>query len=1021
MGEGLGSARPALHTPEFSTTLTSMFAPASRCPFSLHRPRAVHIKGVKYMRYTTAAAATRRFGFMTTVSTVALIAASATAQAQTAQTAQSPAVEEIVVTGSRVVRDGYEAPTPVTVIGLEQMEAQPMQHISDFVNRLPAFGGAQTTTSGGNEISTGRQSQNNLNLRSLDSYRTLVLLDGNRIVTGDVNGSVNASDLPTPLISRVDVVTGGASAAYGSDAVAGVVNFVLDKEFVGLKGEIQGGITNYGDDPSYKVTLTGGTSFANGRGHLLFSGEHAWNKGIYGASKSRGDFWSYDTGHLIENPAWGTGAGQSPTNPRWLVRSQAATLLATPGGIITAGPLKGTAFNPDGTPRTYTYGSLTNAQFTVGGDWKYSDATYYNQTLSNKVSRQAFFVRGSYDLTDDITGYINLLNTSSYGFARSKLDDKLGNITIKADNPYLNESVRSQMTALKLTTFTMGSFLLDIPYITTDNYRNLWSYSGGLNGKLEAFGTNWTWDVHAQYGLVRSDLNGRVVNNTNFANAVDSVRDANNRIVCRSTLTAPTNGCVPFNPFGSGNNDVSAIAYVKQTAVLYQRNTESTFSAGLSGGEPFDTWAGPVSVATGFEWRREAVTPGNISAYCPLCLTSSYTAGNYKGTNGSYSVAEGYVEVVAPLAKDTVWAKSLDLNAAVRATGYSTSGYVTTWKAGLTYNPLDELRFRATRSRDIRAPNLGDLYNGGGGGQSPGLIDPSRPGAPPVTYLNSTSGNPALQPEKADTTGLGVVLQPAFFPGFSSSVDFYDINIKGAIDTIGGQEILDRCFAGQTTQCGAVQRNPLVAGDPYSVGTIRIIDVKPFNLTSLHQRGYDFEASYQTKLDQINEGWGGDVSLRAIGTYIQYFKRNDGRNPEIDAAGTNAGQGPLKWRWMFSGNYTNDALSITWTGRFMSSGRYGGTATSYVQCAAGSCPVSTTSFPTIDNNYIESRFYHDLSLTYKLTEGEGISTSLYLNVSNLMNTAPPFIVSTNYWYMTVNPQMYDTIGRRFYGGVRFKM
>ena len=974
------------------------------------------------MRYTLAAS--RRSGFMISVSSFALVTASLagqqSAQAQTPQTAQAPAVEEIVVTGSRVVRDGYEAPTPVTVIGLEQMEAQPMQHISDFVNRLPAFGGAQTTTSGGNEISTGRQSQNNLNLRSLDSYRTLVLLDGNRVVTGDVNGSVNASDLPTPLIKRVDVVTGGASAAYGSDAVAGVVNFILDKEFTGIKGEVQGGITNYGDDPSYKLSLTYGTPFAGGRGHILFSGEHAWNKGIYGAGKSRADFWSYDTGHLVENPLWGAVAnaatGVSPTNPRWLVARGAATLLATPGGIITSGPLKGTAFNPDGTPRPYTYGSITNAQFTIGGDWKYSDATYYNQTLSNKVSRQAFFLRTSYDVTDDVTAYIDLMNTSSYGFARSKLDDKLGNITIKADNPYMNPAIAAQVTALKLTGFTMGSFLLDIPYITTDNYRNLWSYAGGLNGKLEAFGTNWNWDMHAQYGLVRSDLNGRVVNNTNFALAVDSVRDASGKIVCRSTLTAPTNGCVPFNPFGSGVNDSSAIKYVKQTAVLYQRNTESTFSVGVSGGEPFNTWSGPVSVSSGFEWRREAVTMGDIASYCPLCLTSSYTAGNYKGTLGSYSVAEGYVEVVAPLAKDTVWAKSLDLNAAVRATGYSTSGYVTTWKAGLTYNPIDELRIRATRSRDIRAPNLGELYNRGGGGQSPGLIDPFRPNAPPVTYLNSTSGNPALNPEKADTTGLGAVIQPAFFPGFSASVDFYDINIKGAIDTIGGQEILDRCFAGQATQCASVQRNA-PTNDGFALGTIRIIDVKPFNLAALHQRGYDFEASYQTKLDQINPGWDGDVSLRAIGTYIQFYKRDDGRNPVIDAAGTNGGQGPLKWRWMFNANYTLDPISITWTGRFMSSGRYGGTATTYVECKAGSCPVSTTSFPTIDYNYIESRFYHDLSLTYKFTDG----VQAYVNVSNLMNTAPPFIVSTNYWYMTVNPQMYDTIGRRFFAGVRFKM
>ncbi|MHB1205841.1 MAG: TonB-dependent receptor domain-containing protein, partial [Rhodospirillaceae bacterium] len=714
--------------------------------------------------------------------------------------------------------------------------------------------------------------------------------------------------------------------------------------------------------------------------------------------------------------------GQVTNVPRFLIRNQVGTLLATPGGIITSGPLKGTAFNPDGTPRTYTYGSLTNSQFNVGGDWKYSDVTYYNQTLSNKVSRQSYFGRVSYDVTDDVTVFFNFLHTESYGFARSKLDDQLGNMTIKVDNPYLNESVRAQMTALKLTSFVMGSFLLDIPYITTENWRNLWSYSGGLNGKFDAFDTSWKWDIYGQIGLVRSDLNGHVLDRPNFTRAIDTVRDANNRIVCRSTLTDPTNGCVPFNPFGSGNNDSSAISYVKGTATLQQRNTEKVFTIGLSGGEPFSSWAGPVSISSGFEWREEAVTPGNIAAYCPKCLTSSYTAGNYKGTKGSYSVAEGYVETVIPLAKDTVWARSLDLNGAIRATSYSTSGYVTTWKAGLTYNPIDEIRLRATRSRDIRAPNLGDLYNAGGGGQSPGLVDPFRPGAAPVSYLNSTSGNTLLQPEKADTTGLGVVLQPSFFPGFSTSVDYYDINIKGAIDTIGGAEVLDRCFAGQQAQCEAVRRNPLEAGSPYTVGTIAIIDTKPFNLSSLHQRGLDIEASYATKLDQVVDSWNGDISLRAIGTHIAFYKRDDGKNPVIDSAGTNNGQGPLSWRWMFNANYTLDPFSVTWTGRYMSAGRYGGSASTYVQCSAGSCPVSTASFLTIDYNHVDSVFYQDLSLTYKFMQlGDRGYVQAYLNVSNLMNQKPPMVASTNYWYMTVNPVQYDVIGRRFYAGVRFKM
>ncbi|MCA0202431.1 MAG: TonB-dependent receptor [Proteobacteria bacterium] len=984
------------------------------------------------MSYNNAAAA-RRFGFMTTVSSVAMLAASFAAQAQTQQAqTEAPSIDEITVTGTRVVRDGYEAPTPVTVIGVEQIEQQPMQHISDFVMRLPAFAGAQSTTSGGNEISTGRQSQNNLNLRGLDVFRTLVLLDGNRFVSGDVNGAVNASDLPTPLISRVDVVTGGASAAYGSDAVAGVVNFVLDKEFTGIKTEVQGGITARGDDPSYKVSLTAGTPFAGGRGHFLFSGEHAWNKGIFGAGESRGSFWGYDVFHIVENPAWTT----TSNVPRFLVRDKAATLLATPGGIITSGPLKGTLFDKGGRASgMYNYGPFTNAQFTAGGgDYQMSDATFYNQSLSNHVTRQAYFTRASYDLTDNVTAYANFIYTYSYGYARSKLDDQLGNLVIQRDNAFLDPQIAARMTTLGLTSFTMGSFLLDVPYIQTDNYRQLWTYMGGFEGKADAFGTEWNWKLHGQYGLARGDLSGRVLDLGRLrglggvaTNALDSVRTASGQVVCRGNVDAnPANDdplCVPFNPFGYGVNSQAAVDYVKGRAQLYQANEQYFFASSING-EPFELWAGPVSLATGFEWRKEAVDMGDIAGYCPKCLTSSYTAGNYKGTRGSYKVAEGFIETVVPLAKDEQWARSLDFNGAVRFTDYSTSGFVTTWKVGLTYAPVDELRLRATRSRDIRAGNLGELYNFGGGGQSPGLVDPFRPLAGPVSYLNSTSGNPNLQPEKANQTNLGIVYQPSWFDGFSASLDYYSINIKGAIETPG--EVVQRCFdsGGTSILCNAIQRNAPNPADPLypTIGTLRIVNAQPENLAFLSQKGLDIEMSYTTQMDRFVSSWGGELSLRAVGTHIMESLRDDRRSGVLDSAGTNSSQGPLNWRWLFTANYTLDPINIAWTGRYMSSGRYGSSTSVYIECQAGSCPVSTAAFPTIDYNHIDSRFYHDLSLTYKFLQMDGGATaSAYLNIMNLMDKEPPMVASSAYWYMNVNPQLYDAIGRRFYAGIRFRM
>jgi iron complex outermembrane receptor protein len=939
---------------------------------------------------------------LTTVSAIAIFAATTVAngaQAQTAppQSAQAPAVEEIVVTGSRVVRNGYEAPTPVTVIGVEQMQEAPMQHISDFVARLPAFGGtAATTTGGGNDISNGRQSQNNLNLRGLDVYRTLVLLDGHRLVSGDVNGAVNINDIPQSLISRVDVVTGGASAAYGSDAVAGVVNFVLDKEFTGVKGEVQGGVTTYGDNRSYKLNLTAGTPFAGGKGHILLSAEYAHNDGVF---MNRSRAWAHDGAHIMANPLYN--ATTNPGVPQLLVRDHSSTSQEAPGGLIVSGPLKGTAFAKDGTPYQFQYGALTNGGFTVGGDWELSDAMQYNQTYANRVGRQNAFFRGSYDVTDNTNLYVQIIQSNSSGYARSKLDDSLGNITVKSDNPYIPAAVSAQMTSLKLTSFALGSFNFDMPPIATDSNRRTWSYAVGADGKIDAFDTTWKWEAFAQYGLAHSTTYGHVINRTNFNLALDSVRNAAGQVVCRvnqSAVTVPD--CMPWNPFGWGTNNDKAIAYAKGNAVIDQKRTQDVATVGVSG-EPFSSWAGPISIATGIEWRKETTS----SVVDAGSQASTYTAGNYKPTTGSYNVTEGYVETVIPLAKDTVWAKSLEFNGAIRATGYSTSGYVTTWKAGLTYQPIDDLRLRVTRSRDIRAPNLGDLYAGGSGGQSPGLIDPFSPGTVLPTFLNNTLGNPALQPEKADTTGLGAVIQPSFFPGFQASVDYFNIDIGGAINTVGAQETLNRCFQGQQDLCATIVRN--------AQGVITIINGRPFNLNNLQENGLDIETSYHTRLDNINDAWGGEITLRALGTHTFHYRIVDGVNPVIDNAGNNSGGGPVYWRWLFSASYSLDPISFSWTGRSISAGRYQG---QYIQCTTA-CPVPKGNQQTIDSNVIAGAFYHDLSATLKVMEG----VQAYVNVSNVMNTKPPQVAQAAYWYMPTNPFFYDTLGRTFYAGVRFKM
>ncbi len=275
----------------------------------------------------------------TAIAAVMAFSASAFAQstapaAKSGQTAEQAPVEEIVVTGSRIVREGYEAPTPLTVVSNEQIEKSADANLIGFLNTMPALTGNMTPVSGSTQLSPGIAGLQTLNLRSLGSNRVLVLLDGQRTVGSSYQGVIDVASFPSQLISRIDVVTGGASAVYGSDAVAGVVNFILNRKFVGVKGELSGGLTNYGDDKNYKVSLSAGFGFADDRGHVLFSADQNHNQGIRGDG---GRAWNRTGFQQLTNPAYSATNGQ----PNQLVSFNVGMLTATPGGIITSWSLEG--------------------------------------------------------------------------------------------------------------------------------------------------------------------------------------------------------------------------------------------------------------------------------------------------------------------------------------------------------------------------------------------------------------------------------------------------------------------------------------------------------------------------------------------------------------------------------------------------------------------------------------------------------------------------------------------------------
>lgn len=933
----------------------------------------------------------RKSVVLKTASAAAIIAcaASNSVSAQTAAPAagSGDSVEELVVTGTRVVRDGYQAPTPTSVIGAEEIAAKAPTNLADFVNQLPSLSGSSTPRTTISAVSAGNGGINALNLRNLGLSRTLVLLDGQRVGASSLSGLIDINQFPQGLVKRVDVVTGGASADWGSDAVAGVVNFVLDKNFTGLKSEAQGGITDYGDDESYKVSLTAGSAILNDRGHVLFSAELAHNDGISGIGSRK---W-YNGAKLFFNPAY------TPTNgqPELLTRPNSGLSTATPGGIITSGPLRGTYFGAGGTPGQFNYGPVVSAPFMQGGDWQYADFAT-SADLDPELSRQNAFLRSSFDVTDHFQVFAQV----SYGRAKTNVafgnQYNLGNITIRSDNAFIPAAIAAQVTS----NFNLGTFNQDLgPAIFSSN-RETWRPVIGASGDFDVLGSNWTWDVYGQKSSTDADVSFNTTVTARYQAAIDSVRNSSGAIVCRSTLTDPTNGCVPYNIFGTGVNSEAAVNYVKGTA-RGVTHLKQDVVAGTLRGEPMSTWAGPISVATGFEHRREKVSGSNDA----LSRTRSYFAGNYQVSRGSYNVTEGFLETVVPLVNDQFLAESLDFNGGVRATHYSTSGDVTTWKAGLTYAPVDDITLRVTRSRDIRAPNLSELFQAGQTVTTT-FADPFR-GNATATGFAVTSGNLSLNPEEADTTGLGVVFRPRFLPGFAASVDYYEIKIDDAIATVDAPTIVSQCFAGNTALCSQITRN--------SAGVIASVQVLPINLAEQIARGVDFEASYSRPLLD------GDLSVRLLATHYLENYSNNGINPPIDTVGTNSQNGSLyqslpNWRYMASVGWDKGSLGLMFTARGFSDGVYN---TAYIECASG-CPTSTVSNRTIENNHVPGALYFDANVNYSLAN----RTDVFLSVDNLLNKDPAQVAygtSVGGAPLSVNGALYDLLGRTYRVGVRFRM
>jgi iron complex outermembrane receptor protein len=915
-----------------------------------------------------------RFVSSCIVSVGALCSVGAGAQDAPA-TSNASELEQVVVTGSRVVRPDYDAPTPITSLGVEEIQKAAPSNIADYVNQLPQLSGSSTPRTGNGNTSTGFNGLNNLNLRALGANRTLVLLDGQRVVSSALNGAVDINNLPSALVERVDVVTGGASAAYGSDAVSGVVNFILDKEFTGLKMNVSGGVTDRNDDRSTNADVSFGTGFADGRGHWLVSTEYNRVDGIDFLDRNKRK-WFRQANMLTFS---------SSTQPQRIVAENVNTRTVAQGGVITSTALANTQFGVGGVPLSFNVGTPVDTLFMVGGNsWTEGNMV----ALDSAIQRTSVWTRVSYDLTDSVQMSLEgsyaaseTENTAAYQRYPGAGSTAL---VMRSDNPFLDAGVAARAAALEITQFNYGWSAFDLGRprneVERTTTRGVASFAGTISDK-------WRWDAYYQYG--RTDLDVALRNTTNRANfsrAIDAVRDpATGRVVCRSTLTDPTNGCVPLNIFGIGVADPAAIRYVQGVATQDLRLTQDVAAISVSG-DLFNNWAGAVSSAMGAEYRKEEIT-GTAD---PISLVNGFFTGNYKPTVGDYDVKEAFFEVVAPLARDLPALKVLDFNGAVRYTDYSLSGDVTTWKLGLTYTPVDDLRLRAVRSRDIRAPNVGELFQAGQT-QRNDVVDTTRPNRPTLSISRVTSGNTALTPEIADTVSFGLVYSPSWLPQFSASIDYYSIDITDAIATLGNQEIVDRCAAGETQACSLIVRD--------GAGNITQLLAIPINVAEQETNGFDFQASWRQDIGSF-----GTLTFRALLSHIDTLTLINGP-VKTEYAGLNSAgiYNTPDLRWFGSIDYAINEISLTTSVRGFSSGVYDNAWVSGVN---------------IDDNSIPGATYVDLAGSYRFDLTDTGRVEAYFKVENLLDKDPEVVAGAGISALQTNPALYDVIGRAYRVGFR---
>ncbi len=947
-----------------------------------------------------------------------------------AQDSADSSLKRVEVTGSRLLSLNAESAAPVQIFSAEEIAASGAANLQELLLKNPVFGtpGYSRTNSNFNNESAGVST---VDLRNLGSSRTLVLVNGRRYISGlPGDSAVDLNTIPADFIDRVEILTGGASSAYGSDAVAGVVNIILKKSYEGFTIDAQTGQSERGDDTKHKVSVTTGAKSEDGRASLMGHFSVTRQGAVYSRDRdisavdqaSKGTYITGDSADIftVQRPFFSSYAPQGRFYP-----TTSSKTLDSNGNLIpfsTNGPagdgVGATGFNRS-TYRTIAI-PVDRTMFALNGEYQLKDShtAFFEGTFANSKTKTAL---EPYPLAStDLTG-----RSGSTGIIPAQT---LVN-GVKIANPLIPTALFNLMTDKNgdgLTDYTFTRRMSDIGGRGNQADRDTFRVLGGVKGDINP---QWAYEAYMGYGFTKEGQTSTgQVNVMNFWNALNVITDTNTGAPICADATARLQGCVPANIFGANKISAAAAAYISAPGSLNTKVTQE-LAGGVIRGEPFTVPAGPVQVAFGGEYRKE----GSATEHDALTIAGLNAGNALPNTAGSFSVTEGFVEARVPLAANVSFAKSLDAVMAIRSGNYSTVGNTVSYNAGLDWAPNSTFRFRTTSSLSVRAPNINDLYAAPAQTFPTGLVDPcegvltSDTSALAVNCKAATgvtanmvsnsgeftlgqadqqgisgydSGNPNLKSEKGTSVTVGIVVTPRNIPvleKFTFTADYYDIQIDDAIRSQGRQYLLDQCYRlGDTASCQFIKRRAFAAGG-YSVGSLDTINQVQVNSGGTHASGLDLTATYA---DRIGSGM-----ATAKLSYSKLFDLSTKLTPTSDTDPVAGEVGASKDRWMLNLGYKWGDYALN-------------TTVTYI----GESYLDDQFMKSMEWDYetgkIPAITYIDVQGTYNINK----KSQVYFGVNNLMDTRPPLIpsgLSGNVTGAETDSGTYDAIGRRFYIGMRY--